>query len=364
MASHALIQTHKDHDVLMQVFLKLVRSAPTSGDAQAMHTTILSIVSARLEECFRTLKRRYSGYNAIIDQLLQAIKPNLHYARSVYASTSELDQWTSATNNTLSSSVRQTVQQLSQWAANASIQPNPPSYTHRQIYTAMRQLGSSRTLSAIIDEVKAQTDAGNGAAALDVGVSLICAPMTENSPLAVEWVGSSIPAPQPPRTRSNLREMLKTEFDNAADLVAADPSAAETVVRLHRRVEAQLAVVAQANLTNAGVDLSNVNLVQAASLPSDLDKAMNDAAAATIAAAGADMTDIDKQLQQNIDQQLDLNGAGASLDLTAMGVDGGAGDMSADMGNLPGLDLDMGDMGMGMGMDGGEEDWGLDFDNM
>lgn len=43
--------------------------------------------------------------------------------------------------------------------------------------------------------MKAQTDASNGAAALDVSVSLICAPITENSPLAVDWVGSSIPAP-------------------------------------------------------------------------------------------------------------------------------------------------------------------------
>ena len=364
MASHALIETHQDHDVLMQLFHKLIRSAPTSGDAQAMHTTILSIVSARLETCFRTLKRRHPGYSTDVDQLLQAIKPNLHYTRSVYSSISELDQWTTLTSNTLSSSLRHTVQQLSQWATNASIQPNPPSYTHRQIYTSIRILGVSRTLGAIIDEVKAQTDAGNGPAALDIGTSLICAPMTENSVLTVEWVGSSIPAPQPPRTRPNLREMLKAEFDGAASLVATDPSAAEAIVRLHRRVEAQIDLIAQASLTNANVDLSNVNLVQAQSLPSDLDKAINDAAAATIAGAGGDMTELDKQLQQNLDQQLDLGGAGASLDLTAMGVDTSAGDMSADMGNLPDLDLDMGDMGMGMSMDGGEEDWGLNFDGM
>lgn len=364
MASHALLEIHQDHDVLMQLFHKLIRSAPTSGDAQAMHTTILSIVSARLEICFRTMKRRYPGYSTDVDQLLQAIKPNLHYTRSVYSSISELDHWTTATSNTLSSSLRHTVQQLSQWATNASIQPNPPSYTHRQIYTSIRTIGVSKTLAAIVDEVKAQTDAGNGPAALDIGTSLICAPMVENSVLTVEWVGSSVSAPQPPRTRSNLREMLKVEFDNAASLVTTDPSAAETIVRLHRRVEAQLELITQASLTSANVDLSSVNLGQAPSLPSDLDKAINDVAAATIAAAGADMTDIDKQLQQNLDQQLDLGGAGASLDLTVMGVDTSAGDMSADMGNLPDLDLDMGDMGMGIGMDGGEEDWGLNFDGM
>ncbi|KAJ4294602.1 mediator complex subunit [Kalmusia sp. IMI 367209] len=363
MVSHALTQTHQELDVLMQVFHKLIRSAPTSGDAQAMHSTILSIVSARLERCFRTLKRRHPN-RTDIEPLLHAIKSNLHYARSAYSPMSELEQWTTTTNNTLTTSLRHTVQQLSQWATTASLQPNPPSYTHRQIYNSIKLLGASKTLSAIIDEVKAQTDAGNGPAALDIGVSLICAPMIDNSVIPVDWVGSSIPAPQPPRTRSNLREMLKFEFDNAASLVSTDPSAAETIVRLHRRVEAQLAVVAQAGLSSANVDLTNVGMVdvQTQNIPTDLDKAMNDAAAASIAAAGADMTGMDKQ---SLDQQLDLGAAGASLDLSAMGVgDGGAGDMSADMGGLPGLDLDMGDMGMGMGMDGEEDNWGLDLDNM
>ncbi|KAL5440422.1 hypothetical protein PMIN06_009684 [Paraphaeosphaeria minitans] len=363
MASHALTQTHHDHDVMVQIFHKLIRSAPTSGDAQAMHSTILSIVSARLETCFRTLKRRYSGYNTDMDQLLQAIKPSMHYIRSVSSSASELEQWTTATNNTLASSLRHTVQQLSQWATNASIQPNPPSYTHRQLYTCIDLLGTHKTLRAIIDEVKAQTDAGNGAAALDIGVSLICAPMIKNSVLPVEWAGSSGPMPQPPRTQSNLREMLKDEFDNAASFVSMDPSAAEAVVRLHRRVEAQLTVIAQADLSTANVNLSNVGMVQGPSLNSDLDKAMNDAAAASIAAAGANLTDLNKQLQQNIDQELDLGDAGAGLDLSGMVVDGSTGGMSADMGNLPGLDLDMGDVSMSMDMEG-DDDWGLDFGGM
>lgn len=364
MASHALTQTHQDHDVLIQIFHKLIRSAPTTGDAQAIHSTILSIVSARLERCFHTLKWRYPGYSTDIDQLLQAIKPNLNYVRSAHSSMSELEQWTTTTNNTLTSSLRHTVQQLSQWATNASIQPNPPSYTHRQMYTCIKTLGASKTLGAIVDEVKAQTDAGNGAAALDIGVALICAPMTDNSVLLVEWVGSPVSAPQPPRTRSNLREMLKFEFDNAASLVSTDPSGAETIVRLHRRVEAQLSVIAQAGLSTTNVDLANVGMVQAPGLSSDLDKAINDAAAASITASGSDMTDLNKQLQQNMDEQLDLGSTGGPLDLTAMGVDAGAGDMGADLGNLPDLDLDMGDMGMGMSMDGGDDDWGLDFDNM
>jgi len=358
MGSYALLQTHRDLEVIVQIFHKLIRSTPTSGDAQAMHSTILSIVSARLESCFRTLKRRHPT-RTDIEPLLQALKSHLHYARSVYASVSELEQWTTSTNTTLATSLRHTVQQLSQWASTSSIQPNPPNYTHRQIYAATKFLGTTKTLRAIIDEVKAQTEAGNGPAALDIGTSLICAPMTEDSVIPVDWVGSSVPAPQAPRTRANLREVLKVEFDSAASLVSTDLSAAETTVRLHRRVEALLAIMAQA-VPSANVDLSNVDMVgvQTQSMSTDLDKAMNDAVA-----AGANMTGIDNNLQQSIDQQLDLSAAGASLDLSAIGVgDTGAGDMSGGIDDLPGLNLNIGDMGMGM--DGDGDDWGLSFENM
>ncbi|KAF2269256.1 Med5-domain-containing protein [Lojkania enalia] len=359
MTCHALKQTHQDIDVPMQIFHKLIRSAPTSGDAQAMHSTIISIVSSDLEKCFRTLKRRYP-HRSDVEPLLQAIKGNLYYERSVYASMTELEQWTNPPIHTLTNALRLTVQQLSQWPSTASLQLNPPNYTHRQLYASLKILGAYKTLRAIVDEIKAQTESGNGAAALDIGVSLVCSPMIENSALSIDWVTSSAPAPAPPRTRMNLREMLKNEFDNAAALVSADPLAAETIVRLHRRVEAQLAVIAQAGLSAAQIDLPNVGVVDVGTQNlTEIDmKAMNDAAAATIAAAGGDL-DMDKEaLQRSLDRHLDLTGANGGLDLSGMGA--GTGDMSTNIGTLP--DLDLGDVGMGLGDD--ENDWGLDFDNM
>ena len=357
MACHALKQTHQDLEVLMQIFHKLIRSAPTSGDARAMHSTILSIVSGRLEKCFRTLKRRHPS-RTDIEPLLQAIKGNLNYERSIYSSMSELEQWTNTPHSTLTTSLRHTVQQLSQWASASSLQLTPPSYTHRQIYASVKILGAFRALRAIIDEVKAQTDAGNGAVALDIGVSIICAPTIENSALPVDWIGSLVPAPAPPRTRMNLREMLKVEFDNAASLVSSDPSAAETIVRLHRRAEAQLAAVASSGIPATQIDLpSGMVGVETQDIP-DLDKAMSDvAAAATI--VGGDMG-IDKQALQRLDEHLDMT----NVDLSGMGVGTGAGgDMDTDLGVLLDTDLGgMGDIGMGIGDD--DDEWGLDFNNM
>jgi mediator of RNA polymerase II transcription subunit 5 len=373
MSSYAITQTHSDLDAMMRVFREIIVSAPSSGDAQAMHAAILAMVSSRLEKCFRTLQRREASRANNIEPLMQAIKGNSHYERSMYASMKELEQWTNAPNTTLHTSLRHTVQQLSQWASTASIQPNPPSYTHRQVYASLKILGANRVLRAIIDELKAQTEAGNGAAALDIGVSIICAPTVDDSPIPVDWIGSPTPASHPPRTRMNLREMLKHDFDNAANLVGTDPLAAETIVRLHRRVEAQLASIGETVLQGQVpvMNLPSVNIadMQSQSISDDITKAIDNAAAASIA---DDITNMDnKALQRSMEE---LTGADG-LDLSSIGMgpgNGGAGDMGAELGNLPDLDLgDMSGMGMGMDMDmdmtmggGGDDDWGLDFDNM
>lgn len=362
MSSYAIEQTHNDLDSIMRIFKEIIISTPSSGDAQAMHSNIIAMVSSRLEKCFRTLQRRDPS-RTTIEPLLQAIKVHANYERSIYPSMKELEQWTNAPNSTLNTALRHTIQQLSQWASTASIQPNPPSYTHRQIYVSSRILGTFRTLRAIVDEIKAQTDAGNGAAALDIGVSIICAPTIEDSPIPIDWMGSTIPAAPPPRTSMNLREMLKHEFDNAASLVATDPGCAETIVRLHRRVEAQLASIGETSLHAPAINLPSVNIVdmQSQSITDDINQAIDDAAAASIV---EDISNMDnKALQRSMEELTGSEG----LDLASMGMGpDGTSTLGTDLGNLPDLDLDMGlDMDMNMDMGGGgDDDWGLDFENM
>lgn len=361
MSSYALAQTHTDVDAMLRIFREVILSGPSSGDAQAMHAAVMAMVSNSLEKCLRTIQRRDASRANNIEPLLQAVKGNQNYVRSMYASMKELEQWTNAPNSTLHISLRHTIQQLSQWANTASIQPNPPSYTHRQVYATLKILGAHKVLRAIIDEIKAQTEAGNGSAALDIGVSIICAPAVDDSPISIDWVGSALSASHPPRTRLNLREMLKHDFDNAAGLVASDPLAAETVVRLHRRVEAQLASISE-NPLQPGMNLPTVNLVDMGpnSISDDMTKAMDDAAAASMA---DDITGMDnKALQRSMEELTGTDG----LDLSSIGMgtgDGGTGEL----GNLPDLDLgdmmDIEDLSGSMGI-AGEDDWGLDFDNM
>jgi mediator of RNA polymerase II transcription subunit 5 len=119
------------------------------------------------------------------------------------------------------------------------------------------------------------------------------------------------------------------------------------------------------------MSLPSVNIadMQSQSIPDDISKAIDDAAAASIA---DDITNMDnKALQRSMEE---LTGADG-LDLSSIGMgagDAGTGDMGTELGNLPDLDLgDMSGMGMDMDMDmdmamggGGDDDWGLDFDNM
>ncbi|KAF2759673.1 Med5-domain-containing protein [Pseudovirgaria hyperparasitica] len=313
MAARALQKPGKEIVVLIQVFNKLMRPSSISGDAQAMHNTILSIVSKQLQACFQVL-RKHKQLAKEIEPLIERLKPHLKYERTAYSSVSEIETWTSH-SSTLCQVIRGNIQQLISWATNATrVLVSPPPYPARLLHVAERILGPSKVLRAIIDEVRAQTDTGHGEYALDIGVSMICAVSTDNSPLSVDWLTSPVPSPHVPRTRPNLRDMLKVELDEAADLIASDPLTAETIVRLHRRVEAQLAV-------SALPDLSTTVIIQDMHIDVDVPSDSNNA-------------------QQNGMDSINLGGS--TDDMMS-----GLGDLGGDTGDATnhGGDLDLGDLG-------------------
>jgi mediator of RNA polymerase II transcription subunit 5 len=121
----------------------------------------------------------------------------------------------------------------------------PPPYNQRLFLIAERLLGAPGVLSIVLTEIKEQTEnpAGSAAAALDIATALICAPKTENSPIEVTWLTSPVPAQQPHQSkRLNLREALSIEHERATDIIKKDNTLAESIVRLHRLVEAQATI--------------------------------------------------------------------------------------------------------------------------
>lgn len=121
----------------------------------------------------------------------------------------------------------------------------PPPYNQRLFWIAERILGAPALLSVILAELKEQTDNPAGAAAvtIDIATAIICAPKMENSPIDINWPTSAVAAQHPHQSkRLNLREALALENDRAIEIMKKDQTMAETIVRLHRRVEAQCAI--------------------------------------------------------------------------------------------------------------------------
>ncbi|KAF4546371.1 Mediator complex subunit Med5 [Lasiodiplodia theobromae] len=232
-------------------------------------------------------------------------------------------------------SIKFTMQHLTSWNSTADLTPTPPAYTHRQIFSALQIVGAQKVLRAILEELKNQTVAGAGAVALDIAVNIVCAPLHVNSCTPVSWINSHVPIHNPQRNGSfSLREMLKHELDDPASLIQADPGLAEAAIRLHRRVEAQLAEAAAAGVhlptsgTTAadaaaldgslmqGIEMGDVSVDISAAGAADVASTAGGATGANTSTAAID--------QSGLDITADLGGAadGTAPSLDDLGLGG------------------------------------------
>ncbi|KAH7033246.1 mediator complex, subunit Med5 [Microdochium trichocladiopsis] len=251
-----------------------------SNEAQTMLSAVLNVVAKPLENALR-LYQRQDPQSQEVDPLLNAIKENIRLSRrTAGAGHNDLESWASTPGGGLAAAVRHTIQALVQWATHPGPNIAPTSYTHRQMLAASRMLGAKRLLYIILDEVKQQTetamataannanstDANNTAATTsasvvhDVALALICAPDVSNVPpptmMAILAAHPSEPSgqqqqqqqqqqpqyPIPPQTSLSLRAVLKAEAEDFKTIQKTDALLADIIVRLYRRVEAQLHV--------------------------------------------------------------------------------------------------------------------------
>jgi mediator of RNA polymerase II transcription subunit 5 len=250
MEAYTREKPNPDIDYLLQMLQRVTR-APSSGDAQAMHATIMSMVAQPLSDRLKALQKSSPGRKDI-EPILSALKSHSDFRRGAFSSCPELQIW--RTNpGSLKQSLRTTLQSLIMWSTSTTINPTqpPPHYNPRQFLIAERIIGAPAVVSILIDELKAQTEAPNGAAAdaIDIATSIICAPTTQNSPIGIGWVTAPVPSNTSRHSqRLNLRDALRLEFERATDIIKKDQLAAETIVRLHRRVESQLSLASAPDL--------------------------------------------------------------------------------------------------------------------
>jgi mediator of RNA polymerase II transcription subunit 5 len=346
-------QSETEPEIPLKTLFSLIKPNSISGEAQAIHKTVLHITARPLEEQLKDVRTRHQARQNIdkisdIKPILDALDPYLSFRRVGSCLRSELEIWAAPAAGGFPGSIRGTLQALTLWSASSEISLQPHSYTHRQLLAGIRILGSARVLGALIDELKLQTEAGSGDLALDIAATMICAPMPES--FAVD---QNICHPVDPTKESlprcailTLRDALSLQHENVPKISEKDPLRAQVIVRLWRRVG--LLAAPPSRVSN--IDVSNI--IQNMELGVESQDRMNlDATGGGVGDSGVGDDD-----PGNIDQMLDKAAAAAAAGMDGgvgqdMGLDGGVGGMdaiddvlnAADMavGNPEFLDLDM-----------------------
>lgn len=319
-----------------------------SNEASAMLASVKKVIAKPLEHALRSYQKRYPKNEDIVP-LLGSIKDSLALSRRTgLAEMNEVETWSATTPCGFSSSIKITIQGLVQWSSGWGMQHSgiPAAYSHRQLIAGIKLMTAKRVLTGILDEIHSQTEqcksqSATGAlqpddmriqAVYDAAVAIVCAPNVTNEPPSpgIEDPGQDgQPTDLPSGGRSLvLRDVLGLE---ALDFQKHEPGMAEIIVRLYRRVEAQMA------LAQAPPLLQTADMTAALDMAGNGDVSLGEAMAAmqSDAGLGLDMTGMDG-----------LDGT-ASMVGGSIGGDGSAGDA---------------DMFAGMGGAGLDFDWGAEMD--
>lgn len=317
-------ESEMDPTIPLKTLLSLVKPTSISGEAQAIHKTVLNITARPLEEQLKDVRTRHQS-RSDIKPVLDAIDPYLSFRRVGSCHRSELDSWAAQATGGLTGSIRNTLQSLVLWSTNSEINMAPQPYTHRQLLAGIRILGAARVLGALVDEVKQQTEAaGSGDLALDIAATMICAPMAESFAIdqsschPIDTTKEALPR----CTVLTLRDALTLQHDNVPKISETDPVRAEVIVRLWRRVSVLTAPPSQVSNIDVGNIIQNMHLGVEGQDRMDLDS--------TTADVGVGVGEEDPE---NINQMLDKAAAAAAA---AAEMDSGVGQ----------------DMGLGAGVSG------------
>ncbi|KAI1391543.1 Med5-domain-containing protein [Hypoxylon trugodes] len=235
--------THdKEHKAVLRILQLILLTKQGSTESQAMLSAVVNIIATPLEYGLRSFQR-FDPKSPVIDPLLKAMRDNLKLSRrTASAANHELEGWCSTANGGLTTFIRHTIQGFVTWSVHPGLNVMPTSYTHRQIIFALKMHGARRFLYTLLEEVKLQGEAGNDSIAHDVATALICAPDVTNLPPPPEAALMMDPSNHivPPQLRLSLRAALKAEAEDCKIIQKSDPVMAEIIVRLYRKVEAQM----------------------------------------------------------------------------------------------------------------------------
>lgn len=221
LAKHSW-EDHGDADVLLHVLEKLLKPSSSSEETKAMHRAVLSIVAGPLFVSLHELIKRHPEKKQAA-ALSELLKPYVGQQRNFACSKGQLEEWIQQDGD-VPSHIQRTARELTTWAATASNPPNPPpKFSYKEFATAQQILEHGKILNAIVDELK---DTSNLPVALDVWTSMICVPAAQ----------------QTNKCAGKFQTCARLSSTNISGLLDKSKVEAEALIRLGRRVEAQVAV--------------------------------------------------------------------------------------------------------------------------
>lgn len=274
-------EDHADADILLQILDKLLKPSSSSQETQAMHRAVLGIVGKPLDRSLRELVRRKPDKKEPAEGLMALLRPYIDQQRTLSCTRAELQHWTSTPEGGLAQCVRNHIRDLTLWAAAGGVNVPPP-YTHRLINIANRALGAPVVLDAVTAELSEQTSMGSGPVALDICTTIVAAPTLEAQPQMTAY-SSNNPITST-GVRLNLRDALRIEMLGITNVLSKPMEQAQALVRLSRRVEAQLAPpqIPQMAIPMAVADQATDQMMQDLGLTeADVDAAVATTTAAT-----------------------------------------------------------------------------------
>ncbi|CAM1508468.1 Fc.00g053160.m01.CDS01 [Cosmosporella sp. VM-42] len=300
--SNYLWVDQQEQKSIIKILQLILLPSSISGEASTMLSSVKNLIAQPLEHALRMYQRRDPN-NQDIEPLLRVLKDSIPLSRRTGgADHTELDAWTITPSSGLGSAIKHTIQGLVQWSMHPGINSMPTSYTHRQMVAGIKILGPRRTLHVILEEVRHQSEAGSASIVYDVATALICAPDIYKEPSPVLMLEASGNMPPPMQRLQTLREILKAEAEDCKKTQKKDPALAEIVVRLHRRVEAQMVIIPPQPVIQ---DIPAADM----SLTIDANRAALDDAMAAAGVQGDGMSVGDLGLDMNMTADMDIGGS-------------------------------------------------------
>ena len=292
-------EDHGDADTLLQILDRLLKPSSSSEETKAMHRAILGIVAKPLYESLQNLSEKQPNKKQV-NGCMEILKPYLDRQRTLETGRKELEEWVVTTDGGVNRRIQNTIRDLVSWVSSVGPTP-PPGYTHKLLAAGSEAIGVNATRDAIISELRNQTHVGSGPLALDVCTAMVAAPLP-SSQAPILNLGSA-PA-QMQAAAPSVRDAVRLYTNDLKRLLHIETSEAEALVRLGRRVEAQLAITQMPQLPMA------MPMQDEATDQMMADLGLTDEA---LAAPGGD-TSMDQMVDLGPDSGAGLNNA----DLTAM----------------------------------------------